>query len=238
MAVDAEVAVVGCGPVGNTLAILLAQLGRSVTVVERWPHPYPLPRAVHLDHEVGRIFQSCGIGAELGAISEAADLYEWRNGTGTTLLRIGRLGGGPSGWPLSLMFNQPALEALLLQRAGELPGVEIRRGLEVTGLNHHGDTVVLRGGDGSQLRARYVVGCDGANSTVRDVAGLPMHDLGFFYDWLIVDVILHEQRVFDPLNIQICYPARPTTAVSGGPGRGVAPIVTRPLVIVSSSGLL
>jgi flavoprotein hydroxylase len=65
-----------------------------------------------------------------------------------------------------------------------------------------------------------------------------MHDLGFFYDWLIVDVILHEQRVFDPLNIQICDPARPTTAVSGGPGRGVAPIVTRPLVIVSSSGLL
>ena len=46
-----------------------------------------------------------------------------------------------------------------------------------------------------------------------------MHDLGFFYDWLIVDVVLDEPRVFDPINVQICDPARPTTAVSGGPGR-------------------
>ncbi len=65
MTFDAEVAVVGYGPVGNTLAILLAQLGRSVVVLERRPEPYPLPRAVHFDNEVGRILQSCGIGEEL-----------------------------------------------------------------------------------------------------------------------------------------------------------------------------
>ncbi len=46
-----------------------------------------------------------------------------------------------------------------------------------------------------------------------------MHDLGFFYDWLIVDVILDEARTYDPINVQICDPARPSTAVSGGPGR-------------------
>ena len=73
--------------------------------------------------------------------------------------------------------------------------------------------------DGSSVSARYVVGCDGANSTVRKLAKLPVTDLGFFYDWLIVDVILDEPRVFDPINLQICDPARPTTAVSGGPGR-------------------
>ncbi len=64
-----------------------------------------------------------------------------------------------------------------------------------------------------------MVGCDGANSTVRGLADLAVCDLGFFYDWLIVDVILEEPRVFDPINLQICDPARPTTAVSGGPGR-------------------
>ena len=69
------------------------------------------------------------------------------------------------------------------------------------------------------VRARYAVGCDGANSTVRDRIGVVPHDLGFFYDWLIVDVVLDEPRVFDPLNVQICDPGRPTTAVSGGPGR-------------------
>ena len=46
-----------------------------------------------------------------------------------------------------------------------------------------------------------------------------MEDQAFFYDWLVVDVVFHEPRVFDPLNVQICDPARPTTVVSGGPGR-------------------
>src|SRR5262249_42587209 len=98
-------------------------------------------------------------------------------------------------------------------------GLTIRRGVEVVGIESTDEAVVVRGADGSDVRARYVVGCDGANSTIRALAHLPVHDLGFFYDWLIVDVVLDEPRVFDPLNVQICDPARPTTAVSGGPGR-------------------
>ncbi len=217
--VDADVAVVGYGPVGTTLAILLAQLGRRVVVLERQPAPYLLPRAVHLDHEVARILQSCGIGAGLCDISEPAHVYEWRNATGTTLLRFGRKGDSASGWPESLMFNQPALEALLGERARELSNISLRRGFGVTAIGHEGEGLVVRSSDGAEVRAEYVVGCDGANSTVRSLAGLPVHDLGFFFDWLIVDVVLDQPRVFDPINVQICDPARPTTAVSGGPGR-------------------
>jgi len=219
MACDAEVAIVGYGPVGNTLAVLLGQLGRPVVVLERWPEPYPLPRAVHFDHEVGRILQSCGIGDELRLITEPGDIYEWRNAAGQTLLRFGRVGDGPSGWPLSSMFNQPSLEALLDRRTGQLPSVEVRRGVEVAGLSQDGEGVTLHTAHRGDVRARYVVGCDGANSTVRSLVDLPMHDLGYFYDWLVVDVILDEARVFEPLNLQICDPARPTTVVSGGPGR-------------------
>src|SRR5262245_25177906 len=129
---DADVAIVGCGPVGNTLAILLAQQRHDVVVLERWPEPYPLPRAVHFDHEVARIFQSTGIGPALRTITEPADIYEWRNAAGTTLLRFGRRGDGPSGWPAASMFNQPALEALLDERAARLAGIDVRRGVEVT----------------------------------------------------------------------------------------------------------
>jgi flavoprotein hydroxylase len=50
-----DVAIVGYGPVGATLAILLAQRGWRVVALERWAEPYPLPRAVHFDHEAGRI---------------------------------------------------------------------------------------------------------------------------------------------------------------------------------------
>jgi flavoprotein hydroxylase len=213
-----DVAVVGYGPVGATLAILLAQQGHSVVVLERQPHPYPLPRAVHMDHEVARIVQSCGLGDDLSRISEPADLYEWRNGDGLTLLRLGRDGAGLSGWAQSLMFHQPALEALLDQQARAV-GAHVRRGVEVTGLAQDDSGVALQTATGQTLRARYAVGCDGANSTVRQLCQVTMQDLGFFYDWLIVDVVLNEPRVFDPVNLQVCDPSRPTTVVSGGPGR-------------------
>jgi flavoprotein hydroxylase len=234
---DHDVAIVGAGPVGLVLGILLAQRGRSVVVLERWPKPYPLPRAVHFDHEVGRILQSCGIGDELRAVSEPAEVYEWRNGAGTTLLRFGRAGAALSGWPFSSMFCQPDLEALLVARAEALPTLDLRGGRQVRDIEQHGDHVVVehvpvvRDAEGrlaavqrpederARLTASYVVGCDGANSTVRDLLGVGVDDRGFFYDWLIVDLVLDEPRVFDPLNLQVCDPTRPTTAVSGGPGR-------------------
>ena len=233
-ALDADVAIVGAGPVGLVLAIQLAQRGRSVTIVEQWPSPYTLPRAVHFDHEVGRIIQSCGIGDEVRAVAEPAEIYEWQNGSGTTLLRFGRAGLAMSGWPFSSMFCQPELEALLADRAEALPTIEIRRGARLRSIVQLDDHVELTcvpvtsgpGGElvevpdeTSTLRAGYVIGCDGAKSTVRHLLGVEMDDRGFFYDWLIVDVIFDEPRVFDPANLQVCDPARPTTAVSGGPGR-------------------
>ena len=84
--VPTDVVVVGCGPVGLCLAIALGNRGHRVDVVERWPTPYPLPRAVHFDHEVGRILAGLGIGDTLRANSEPAEVYEWRNAEGVALL--------------------------------------------------------------------------------------------------------------------------------------------------------
>lgn len=219
--VDCDVAIVGAGPSGLVLAVLLAQLGRSVVVLERQPAPYPLPRAVHFDDEVGRLLQSCGLGDELRDRSEPAEVYEWRNAAGATLLRFGRLGTGASGWPFSSMFCQPELEAVIEERARSLAAIDIRRGVTVESLEQHTEQVVVgcRPEVTGTVTARYVVGCDGARSTVRDLVGIGLDDRGFSYDWLIVDVILDHPRVFDPVNLQICDPERPTTAVSGGPGR-------------------
>ena len=184
------------------------------------PQPYPLPRAVHFDHEVGRILQSCGIGAELRAISEPADIYEWRNGAGTTLLRFGRTGDGPSGWPASSMFNQPALEALLDRRAASCRASTCVAGSRSPASSSSTTRVVVtargrhRGAGPVRRRLRRR-----QQHRARRWPASPVHDLGFFFDWLIVDVVLDEPRVFDPLNLQVCDPARPTTAVSGGPGR-------------------
>jgi flavoprotein hydroxylase len=221
---EADVAVVGYGPVGQTLAILLGQRGWRVRVVERWPEAFPLPRAVHFDHEVARILQAAGVADALAPKTVPASVYEWRNARGETLIRFGRdAERSVSGWPESSMFCQPELERILDQRARSLPTVSVERGVEAVGLRIEPDGVVLEtrrtGGEAGALAARFLVGCDGANSFVRERIGSGWRDLGFHFDWLVVDLEPADPRWDGPLNWQLCDPARPTTLVSGGPGR-------------------
>lgn len=217
-------AVVGFGPVGQLLSLLLARAGHDVVVVERWPAPYDLPRAVHFDHEIGRIFQAAGIDESIRAVTDPVpDHYEWRNADGEALVRIDWSGTGPCGWPTASFFSQPDLEAVLSAAALLEPGVTLHRGRTAVDLSEGDDHVRLttRTEDGAEhtVRARYVVGADGANSFVRSRMRSTVTDLGFFYDWLIVDTLPHEQETWSPMNWQLCDPARPTTIVSGGPGR-------------------
>lgn len=213
-----DAAIVGYGPVGQTLAILLAQRGWKVGVFEKQPTAYPLPRAVHFDHEVARILQGAGLGDELPALTEPADVYEWRNAAGETLLLIESRATGLSGWPESNMFSQPDLERALDARVRALPSVEVHRAAEVVDVRARDGGVTLAVA-GREVEAGWVVGCDGANSFVRRYLDTTVADMGFFFDWLIVDVVPREPRTWSPINWQLCDPARPTTIVSGGPGR-------------------
>jgi 2-polyprenyl-6-methoxyphenol hydroxylase-like FAD-dependent oxidoreductase len=218
-----DVLIVGYGPVGQTLAILLAQHGLQVRVIERFQEAYRRPRAVHHDDEIARIFAAAGVGEETEAVREISGDYDWQNADGETLVHFDWSAPGDCDWPRANMFSQPALEAVLDTRVHEFPSITVERGQQVVMVENSGDavTATARGVDGSErvVTAKYLVGCDGANSFVREQMGSGLHDLGFFYDWLILDVIPHEPRVFTPYNLQICDPSRPTTVVSGGPGR-------------------
>ncbi|MFG2012335.1 bifunctional 3-(3-hydroxy-phenyl)propionate/3-hydroxycinnamic acid hydroxylase [Micromonospora sp. NPDC048868] len=216
-----DVLIVGYGPVGEMLSILLAQRGLTVTAVERWATPYNFPRAVSYDGEASRILAAAGVADRLGPVVESSGEYTFKNGFGRTLLHVKVTGDGPMGWPDSVSFYQPGLEALLAERGAELPGVTVLRPHQVTGLVEHDDRVevTIAGPEGEEVRAaRWVVGCDGANSFVREHLGSGVTDLGFTYDWLVCDVVPHEAREFKPNNLQVCDPARPRTAVSAGPG--------------------
>ncbi|MEU6841638.1 bifunctional 3-(3-hydroxy-phenyl)propionate/3-hydroxycinnamic acid hydroxylase [Streptomyces sp. NPDC046716] len=222
---DRDVLVVGAGPVGLALALFLARDGVRTTVVERWPGPYRLPRAVHFDDEIARLLAGAGAGAYAAEGVVAADTYEWRNGSGTPLLRFDWSGTGPSGWPTASMFHQPELEQALEDAARRRPEITLMRGAEAVSVHQDADAdsavLTVRVADGTERRlsAPWLVGCDGANSFVRTALDTTVTDLGFFYDWLIVDVLPHEERTWSPMNIQVCDPDRPTTAVSAGPGR-------------------
>ncbi|WP_036511206.1 bifunctional 3-(3-hydroxy-phenyl)propionate/3-hydroxycinnamic acid hydroxylase MhpA [Nocardia aobensis] len=230
-----DVVIVGAGPVGLATARMLGLMGHDVVVVERWPEPYPLPRAVHFDDEIGRVFQSMELADEVKAIIEPVpDFYEWRNAAGEALVRIDWSGTGPNGWPTANFFSQPQLERVLAEAVASMPNVGLVRGADVIDIEERADDVVVSAGDTGVVRpghlapttqvtrrftARYVIGCDGANSFVRRRMGARMDDRGSFFDWFIIDTIPSDDLTWSPMNWQLCDPARPTTIVSGGPGR-------------------
>ena len=228
----ADVAIVGYGPTGQALALLLGRMGHKVVVIERWPDLYPLPRAVHFDHEVARIFQAAGVMGDIAQLTEPVDAYQWRNAEGQMLLEIDPRGMGPSGWPVANMFPQPELERVFDKHVKALPNVEVRQGWSAAGVTETADGVrieVDRGklqdgqwfttGERGRINARWLIGADGANSLVRRALGIQVHDLGFAFDWLVVDLKPKQQREWNPRNSQLCDPRRPTTIVSGGRGR-------------------
>ncbi|TLW91354.1 bifunctional 3-(3-hydroxy-phenyl)propionate/3-hydroxycinnamic acid hydroxylase [Saccharomonospora piscinae] len=221
-ATETDVLIVGYGPVGEVLSILLAQQGHTVTVVERWPTPYPMPRAVAYDGEGARILAAAGVADDLADVRELTRDYTWHNADGETLMRLEPPATSRMGWPEATSMYQPGLERALAERGEQLPNLSVLRPYEAGGLEHGDDgvTVTVRSPEGQErvISAGWVVGCDGANSFVREHLGTTMTDFGFSTDWLICDVVLNEPREFDPNNLQICDPERPRTAVSAGPG--------------------
>jgi 2-polyprenyl-6-methoxyphenol hydroxylase-like FAD-dependent oxidoreductase len=231
---DCDVVIAGAGPVGQVLALLLAQQGLHVSIVERWAQPYPLPRAVAIAHDVLRVLRQLDLGEDLSVLLEPwgreGQTFSFADSSGEPLAESGYPLESDSGFAMMSGFSQPDLEQLLEGRVQAEPLIKQYRGfsleelsadetgVSVTILPHTGAGLVHNGRPHT-VRAAYAVGCDGANSTVRSVLGLEMTDLGFDRDWLVVDVLPHVPLTWLPYACQMLGPARPTTLVPAGPGR-------------------
>ncbi|MCC6926812.1 bifunctional 3-(3-hydroxy-phenyl)propionate/3-hydroxycinnamic acid hydroxylase [Novosphingobium sp.] len=223
MAYDCDVLIVGGGPAGVTLAVLLAQQGTSVLVAEKEAAIYPLPRAAHLDHEVMRILQEAGVADEVARTSRTTARYDFLTADRQVLLRFeGSDQIGPGGWPGANMIHQPSVEQALRAQLAALPKARLECRWEMTGFVEDADgvtaTLATPAGE-RQLRARYLVGADGARSPVRTASQIAFEDLGFEEPWLVVDALVDDYSKLPDINLQICDPARPTTCVLMGEGR-------------------
>ena len=139
-----DVVIIGYGPTGQMLALLLGQKGYRVAIFERRSSLYPMPRAVHYDHEVARIFQNVGIAKALAPVVEPGGVYEWRNARGEVLLSFNWSEQSISGWSSSTMFSQPQLEAILDSSVKAMSTVSVYQGWVVEQVEQTQDAVQLQ----------------------------------------------------------------------------------------------
>ena len=180
--------VVGAGPAGLTAAIALAREGVPTLLVERRREPSSLPRATVVSTRSMEIFRSWGLEE---AIRAGGLDVEWLLWACETLARAAAGTGHAMGYPTreqSAVLSptgptcapQDHLEAVLLAHLRSLPAARVELGAELVDLAERPDAVRVRLRDAATratraVEAAYVVAADGAHSTVRRAAGIPMH---------------------------------------------------------------
>ena len=221
-AVTDGVVVVGAGPVGCTAALLLADQGVPVTVLERRTRSHPLPRAVHLDDEVTRTLHRIGVSEAFLANSRPGSGLRLLDAQHRVLAEFRReIHPGVNGFPAANMFHQPDLDALLFDRVAEHPLIDFQRGVDVHAIEGVRQPLTaapvavrtrrLDDETRQTFTGRLVLGCDGANSTIRQLVGVTTQDLGFTERWLVVDVRTdRDLDTWDGVE-QVCDPARAAT---------------------------
>lgn len=196
------VVVIGAGPTGTTAANLLGRYGIGCLVLERRADVYPLPRAVHFDDEVFRIFADLGLGERVASISRPTPGMRLTDRDHRVLAQVTRDPARQEhGYPQANMFDQPDLERVLRAALERYPHVELRSGVEVVDIQQvdGGPAPVLvryrsmasTGGAAAETLEVWtdvLLGCDGANSNTRAVVGAGMQRLCGEQHWLVVDV--------------------------------------------------
>ena len=220
------VVIVGAGPTGVTAATKLAQYGVDCLVLDRWADVYPQPRAVHLDDEIFRLLAGLGVAEEFAAISRPARGLQFRDRNMAVMGEFHReCAESANGYPQANMFDQPEFEALLRSNMKNHPHAVLRCNAEVTeavqiGPDRARVTFADRiSGEEHNVEARYLLGCDGANSLVRTAIGACMEDFKFQQRWLVVDVATDaELNQWEGVH-QVCDPHRAATYMRIGDDR-------------------
>lgn len=217
-----DVAIVGFGPAGAVAAAMLGGSGLKVWVGDRLEEVYEIPRAIALDHEIMRIFQQIGIVDDVMPYTEPFTPSEYYGVDRQLIKRLTMIDRPyPLGYTPSNVFTQPPVERAIRRKVASLINVTVELGIEVTSVSQDAEvatlSVIRPQSEPGEIRARYVLGCDGARSLVREEVGIVLKDLDFDEPWLVVDVLVNEQGLakLPKTSVQYCDPERPCTFVIG-----------------------
>ena len=213
-----DITIVGLGPTGGTLANLLAMHGFSILILDREKSFYPLPRAVHFDDEIMRVFQTIGITKEFLKYTIINKGTKFVNSKEQVILDWPRPKKiTENGWYPSYRFHQPDLEKHLRKKLKNYNNVLIKQNSEVIKIINQKNNVDIDYVNSINnkiysVKSKYLVGCDGANSTTRKQIKTKMDNLGFTQKWAVVDLILKNNKKNLPdRTIQYSNPKQPAT---------------------------
>ncbi|TCR87697.1 FAD-dependent monooxygenase [Rhizobium sp. BK376] len=193
-----DVLIVGAGPVGLTLAIDLGQRGVNCMLIEQKPGPQYLPKMERCNARTMEIFRRMGLSRKIRAAGLDADvpmdvyvvlsmnepplLHLPYPSVNEALAEIDRVNDGTQPLEPYQLISQYTLEPLLKSVAEELPSVTVRYGCEFLSLvqdeNGVSAKVVDADGQVQEIRAKYLVGCDGGASPVRKQLGIKLRGEG------------------------------------------------------------
>ncbi|MEU6294207.1 FAD-dependent oxidoreductase [Streptomyces erythrochromogenes] len=199
MAVDVDVAVVGAGPVGLGAALLLARAGLGVVVLERRPGPVTESRATDLHARTLEALTPSGLAEALHPLGRRVDTVDMWSGRR-------RLGGFDltrlrTPYPYILTVPQCATEGLLAAQA-QRAGVRVHRSTAVLSVAEDPDAVTVRCDALEPLRARWVVGADGAASTLRALTGASFRGRTYGGTWQLADLQVEDPSL-DPARVHM-----------------------------------
>jgi 2-polyprenyl-6-methoxyphenol hydroxylase-like FAD-dependent oxidoreductase len=187
----ADVLVVGAGPVGLTMAAELARFGLRVRIIDKAPHPTETSKALVLWSRTLELMDRMGCTPqflEAGFQAHGASIR-----SGGSLLGQARFDDVASPYNYALMIPQRDTERLMGKLLAAL-GVNVEREVELIGFSEEANSVEahLRNADGSDETTRYswLIGCDGAHSTVRHGTGIAFAGQPQGDDWILGDVRL------------------------------------------------
>lgn len=221
-----DVAIVGYGPVGAMLALLLQQAGVSVVMFERDAGECRYPKAAHFDDEVIRILQSVDLAHLIEEMTPPTRFEFFDRNWRKFLSRRFPAGVSDQSFGHDYMFFQPDVERAMRAALGSHPNApDILLGYEVAALDQDQDGVTmtassLSDGSSESYRARYVVGCDGARSVVRKTMGTAFEARAESHPWFVVDVKLTTEADPGWDQWEYCNPDRIVTYIPlSGPYR-------------------
>ncbi|MEK6806003.1 MAG: FAD-dependent monooxygenase [Pseudomonadota bacterium] len=202
-----EVLIVGAGPTGLMLANQLARHGVRATIIDRNPGPSVQTKALAVQSRTLEIYSRMGIAEpalQLGQRATGANL--WVEGRPMARVPLGDIGRDLSPFPFVLILGQDDNEKLL-GAALRRHGIVVQWNTELVGLEQNADGVraTLKQSDGStrRIETRWLAGCDGPHSAVRNLCGIGFPGAPYAHVFFVADTRMTGPMIPDELNVYL-----------------------------------